>query len=718
MIKIQWKSFTDYDLTLEIDNGTDTVTTMTPAAQPFVTDIDDDNDMFTPIRYQTGTIGIVGTLAQMEQLVGDYPFERPVTLKASKNGTSLGVMWKGYVQSATYSQSWLSGNQELRIPVVSKIGLWEDKRQPYVNTYLTFAGVIKAAGDAVGGFDGYVFPELITPATTLAYKVLMRNFTTRDVNITDYNVYIGNTYDNVIAEVCKLFGLVCVEHKDMLCFIAPDYTGNYIMYTAANMERIDVGMAPVSPTTYTAATRTEDVKSDDNTLSFLAGRRSVTVIGKVNPFDLEIISVEGDEIPMGDTMADLWNYGNQSDCYFTKCFRTDQYAFMDVMGVGFVYEDSSGAGHINNPNANMNVRWQNFYRASRLYDETYYGCSFVCERQYFGATRDDSIGRDTGWQFKTLFRLKNTMIPSSHQNLLEPIVTVMSRENLNYSYLWCFTDTDTDTDTDQSVKGAKYLSINGSVRRCSGVKLQDWEEATGYFYMKVYYGTDQFYEGYLRFYNGKFSGGTISNQNGTFGVDSRGFVVQIDNSLVTERNAQLVIAIYAVSYPNIAGGIEANMYYSIEDLNVTIENRWSELDAPMNEREENKQSEDTNHGWTEDYDVTCELTTAPDLASRKISAQFGKGIVLANDVMTENPHVLYSSKSAELALKDRLIAHFSDSKKKLEATVGMLSNSYGPLEPWQTHSPTMNGTSHGSWAVMAQSIDWRDDVIKGTFFER
>ena len=134
----------------------------------------------------------------------------------------------------------------------------------------------------------------------------------------------------------------------------------------------------------------------------------------------------------------------------------------------------------------------------------------------------------------------------------------------------------------------------------------------------------------------------------------------------------------------------------------------------MNEREENKQSADTNHGWTEDYDVTCEMTTAPDFTSRKISAQFGKGIVLANDVMTENPHVLYSSKSAELALKDRLIAHYSDSKKKLEATVGMRSTDYGPLEPWQTHSPASNG----SWAVMAQSIDWRDDVIKGTFFER
>lgn len=703
MIQIKWKSFTDYDLTLEIDDGSDTVTSMIPSATPFVTEIDDDSDMFTPIRYQTGNIGIVGTLSQMAQIVGNYPLERPVTLTASKNGTSLGVMWKGYVQSSTYSQSWIGVEQELHIPVVSKIGVWANIHQPYVNTYLSFAGIIKAAGDAVGGFDGYVFPNLIDPATTLAYTVLMRNFCTRDESVTDYNVYIGNTYDEVITEVCKLFGLVCVEYKGLLCFIAPDYTGNYTMYTGANMERIDAGMAPSSPTTYTATTKNEVVKSTDNSLSYLSGKRNVTVIGKVNQFNLEPIDVNGNEIPMGDTMADLWNYGSQPDCYFTKCFRTDQYAFMDVMGVGFEYN-----GYINNPSTNMNVRWQNFNRERQSQSTTYYGCSFVCERQYYGSTRDDSVGKDTGWKFKTLFRMKSTMIPSHHQYLLNPIVTYKSREQMNYSYLWCFTD------TDQSVKGAKYLSINGNVKRCNGSTLNnDWEDPTGYFYMKVYYGTDLLYEGYLRYYDGKFSGGSIANQEGTFGIDKQGYVIQLNNSSITERNAQLMVQIYAINYSNIAGGMEADKYYSIEDFNVSIENRWSELDAPMNESEENKESEDIANGWTEDYEVDCELTTAPDLTSRKISAQFGKGIVLANDVMTENPHVLYSNKSAELALKDRLVAHYSDSKKKLEATVGMLSD-YGPLEPWQTHSPASNG----SWAVLAQAIDWRDDIIDGKFFER
>jgi len=52
----------------------------------------------------------------------------------------------------------------------------------------------------------------------------------------------------------------------------------------------------------------------------------------------------------------------------------------------------------------------------------------------------------------------------------------------------------------------------------------------------------------------------------------------------------------------------------------------------------------------------------------------------------------------------------------LEASVVMppTNNSYGPLQPWQTHSPD----AQGSWAVLAQTIDWRDDVITGKFFER
>lgn len=714
MIKIAWKSFTDYDLVLEIDDGSETVANITPSAKPFVTQGDDSNDMFQPIRAQSGNIGIVATLAEFEQLVGNYPLQRPVTLKSLKNGTFPVVQWRGYIQSAAYSQDWIGGNMEISVPVVSRIGVWEHVSLPpaSVDLFMSFADIIKHAGNAVGGFEGYVFPTFINSETTLGYKVLMRNFATRDNSVTSENVYETATYEELITAICKLFGLVCIEYQKNLCFIAPDYSGNYIQYSETNLDQIDNGESATSPQTLTGTVVNSTVNRADNSISYLQGKRRVKVTGKVNPFDLTLITVDGDKMILGDTLGQLWSYGNQPDCYFTKCLLTDQQSNcpVSVMGVGFEYN-----GHINNPTTNMNVRWQNFNRAESGQATTYYGCSYVCERQYYGVTRDDSVGKDTGWQFKTLFRMKSAMIPSSEQYLLDPIVTFKSNEKVNYSYLWSFTDR---TDPNNPVvRGAKYLSINGNVRKCSGETLQhDWEAATGYFYMKVSYGTDLIYQGYLRYYEGKFSGGNIANHEGTFSVDQKGFVIQLDNSLITERNATLRVQIYAINYSSIAGGVEADKYYSIEGFNVTVENRWSELDAPMNEREENVEKEDTEHGWVEDLDVEIPMTTAPDFTSRKISAQFGSGIVLANNVMEENPHVLYSSKSAELALKDRLVAHYSDSKKMLEASVVMppTNYSYGPLQPWQTHSPN----AQGSWAVLAQTIDWRDDVITGKFFER
>jgi hypothetical protein len=709
MIQIKWKSFSDYDLTLEVDDGSNEVTPMTPSGVPFVTSGDDSQDMFTPIRYQTGRIGIVGTLSELEQLIGSYPLQRPVTLYVSKNGSTPAVMWSGYVQSATYSQSWHSQKQELTIPVVSRIGILEYVKIPQatVNRYNTFAGIISEIANLIGGFSGYVFPTFINPATTLGYSILMRNFAKRDTSVTDYNVYITDSYDIVLSQICTLFGLVCVEYKNLLCFIAPDYVGNYVQYSAVNLQEIDNGMSPTNPTTLIADVISSKVMRADNSLSYFPGKRIITVTGKVNPFNLEPLSVNGDEMPLGDTLTDSWGYlANHPDTYFTKCFHTDQYAFMDVMGVG---EESNG--EIVSPSPNKNVRFLNFGRKKVYNDEPNYGCSFVCEREYYGDNRiaiTGSYDQDTGWKYKTLLRVKSSMIATNATGLHSPLVVYKSRERLNYSYLWCFKD------TDQAIKGAKYLSINGSVSRSTGTTLQhEWQGATGYFYAIVRFGTDTIYSGQLRFFEGKFSGGYIANQYGSFAFERKGFVIQLNNNQITERSAQLTIGIYAY-YDGLIDGLEDDDYYAIEDFNVSIENRWTELDAPMNEREQNSASEDTQHGWVEDMDVDIQMTTAPDFTSRKISAQFGEGIILANDVMDENPHVLYDNKSSELALKDRLISHYADSKKMLEAKVGMVENEFGPLQPWQTHSPDYVG----NWCVLSQTIDWRDEIIEGMFFER
>ena len=694
MIKIQWKSFTGYDLTLEIDDGVQTVTNITPSATPFITQGDDSNDMFQPIRAQSGNIGIVATLAEFEQLVGNYPLQRPVTLKSSLNGASPVVQWRGYIQSAAYSQDWVGGNMEISVPVVSRIGVWEYIRSGVDDGYLSFADIIKRAGNAVGGFEGYIFPTFINPETTLGYKVQMANFTTRDTSFETYNVYETATFDELIEAICKLFGLVCIEYRKNLCFIAPDYNGNYIQFNEENMDQIEYGESPTSPQTYTATTIISTVNRADNNISYLPGKRRVKVTGKVNPYDLTVCSINGDEIPLGDTGMDVHVVSSGYDEYFTKDYLTSQYSFLKT------YDGSGYEGH---EMSNRNIRFENFERRVDGLSTNLYGCCFVNERQLIEGFRERSgfASEDTGWQQRIQFRLSQTQI--NNATTQTPLAIITSRNRLNYSYLW----------------QGKYLSINGNVRKSNGEWNSDkWEAWTGYLHLQVIYGLQTLYNGWLRVFEGQFLGGSISTPAGTVtGVARKGFVVQLPDNITEHSDfIKFIISATPITGYYDQGIVEADKYFSIEGFNVTVENAWNMVTPEPNEDDENVAKADTDNGWLEDLDIDIPLTIAVDRSSWKVSDQFGKGIILANNVRDENPHTLYDNKTPEEALKDRLVAHFSDSKKMLEASVVMppTNNSYGPLQPWQTHSPD----AQGSWAVLAQTIDWRDDVITGKFFER
>lgn len=699
MIKIQWKSFTDYDLVLEIDDGSETVTNLTPSAQPFITQGDDSNDMFQPIRAQSGNIGIVATLQEFEQLVGNYPLQRPVTLKSSKNGSQPVVQWKGYIQSAAYSQDWIGGNMEISVPVVSRIGVWEHIRSGAVDVFWSFADIIKHAGNAVGGFDGYIFPTFINPETTLGYKILMRNFATRDASVTDYNVYETATYEELIEAFCKLFGLVCIEWKKNLCFIAPDYSGNYIQYSEANLDQIDNGESATSPQTLTGTVVNSTVNRADNSISYLPGKRRVKVTGKVNPFDLTLCSINGDEInvdPSDDPTSQNYYaktyvrvHENGYDCYYTIKYRTDQYQFLKTYdGVG---------DNIANEITNRNIRFENFAGMNT----NQHGCCFTKERQFYDLFRDHpgAIYKDSGWNHKILFRLTQSQIENASTST--PLVMIKSREKLNRS----------------NMLANKYMTITGQVRVCDGSTNEyNWNAFTGYLWVLVQYGTDTIYNGWMTVDDGQILGGYLRTQDGeVMGMDQGGFVIPFPSDM-TEHNDFLVFGISATNTPGHYynnGKVQADKFYSIEGFKVTLENKWDELTPPLNEDEENTATADTGNGWVEDIDVEIPMTIAVDRSSLKMSDQFGKGIILANDVDDENPHVLYNNKTPEEALKDRFVDHYSNSKKMLKASV-QIPATYGPLQPWQTHSPD----SQGSWALLAQTIDWRDDVITGKFFER
>jgi hypothetical protein len=112
---IQFKSLragTTY--TLNIYGGTGAAIPLKGGAQPFVTQEDDSEDMFTPVRTQSGYLRMVdnGVGAGSHVLVDGWwktlvpatDTSRPVTLTGvDNNGNNLGVLWQGFVQAQTFS---------------------------------------------------------------------------------------------------------------------------------------------------------------------------------------------------------------------------------------------------------------------------------------------------------------------------------------------------------------------------------------------------------------------------------------------------------------------------------------------------------------------------------------------------------------------------------------------------------------------------------------
>jgi hypothetical protein len=95
-------------------------TALKPGASTFVTQEDDTEDVFTPIRTQTGYLRIVDdgkaldgvTAFDWKSLIPTTDTSIPVTL--TKGGT---VMWQGFMQTQTFSGELYGGTQEREYPV-------------------------------------------------------------------------------------------------------------------------------------------------------------------------------------------------------------------------------------------------------------------------------------------------------------------------------------------------------------------------------------------------------------------------------------------------------------------------------------------------------------------------------------------------------------------------------------------------------------------------
>ena len=114
-------------------------TALMGGVQPFVTQEDDDEDMFIPVRKQSGYLRVIDDGSfNWKALTPTDDMSTPVVL--TKGGT---VMWQGFMQAQTFSGELYGNPQEREYPVQCVLSALASKQAPTDQTDMSnFAALI------------------------------------------------------------------------------------------------------------------------------------------------------------------------------------------------------------------------------------------------------------------------------------------------------------------------------------------------------------------------------------------------------------------------------------------------------------------------------------------------------------------------------------------------------------------------------------------------
>lgn len=272
------------------------VESLTGDADVFVTQEDDDDDVFLPIRTQSGYLKVVdedGLL--IERLFPANHSEKMVQLLIGtledgvfvKNEGNNAVQWQGFLRSEQYTQ-------DICTPSIVElaVGCMLDSLQSvyipqeYYPATLTFAQVLKILSESLspdGIFNSFVFvSDISDPTEYLSIELDMFAFFT--IEDTDNGISVqGMSFYDILTSYMMLFGLTARTFGDTLYMVSPDTHKQSLVreYSKSQLNDIITGIS-VQPVIaeINSLTIYEDVvsKGNVNNLSLIPGARKVKVV--------------------------------------------------------------------------------------------------------------------------------------------------------------------------------------------------------------------------------------------------------------------------------------------------------------------------------------------------------------------------------------------------------------------------------------------------------
>lgn len=199
-------------------------------ADAFVTREMDDEDMYLPIRTQSGYLRFI---VQNATIVNDMQpvnsTDRPVVLRDGNDA----VCWIGFLRPEQYNQPWAPTPYEIEIPLMSVMEAMQGVKVPQTEGYFSFYSLVRLINDYVP-VDIYITSPQETPIDEVFvqknnFRELLTVAERSERGTSD--IYECQSLYEVMEAFCQYFGFSLHEFGDtFFCVVYPDTNIHYYDY--------------------------------------------------------------------------------------------------------------------------------------------------------------------------------------------------------------------------------------------------------------------------------------------------------------------------------------------------------------------------------------------------------------------------------------------------------------------------------------------------------
>ena len=215
---------------VNIGGGTGTAVPLMGGAQPFTTQEDDDEDMFTPIRTQSGYLRIVdngkdanGNAFDWKDLIPATDTSRPVILSHVENNQTV-IDWQGFMQAQDFGNTLYGNPQEREFPIQCPLTVLDTfVLNPTLTSLRTFGEVIHMV---LSSLDNVTIDNIYFQGGEDAAKWLQRLVQPLNYLAENENNTMSAAYDpsQILEDVCRFWGWTVRIHETSVYFMMADDT--------------------------------------------------------------------------------------------------------------------------------------------------------------------------------------------------------------------------------------------------------------------------------------------------------------------------------------------------------------------------------------------------------------------------------------------------------------------------------------------------------------